>query len=109
MKYFYKKPDISTQVFGRSISLDHPVFKKGTLYMDDGIGIIVVQQRFGSAKCAYWDAIDPWLANDIYLNKNFALFFSQNASKDFPIYQVRKLMWALRMKPIPKEDWEYYF
>lgn len=109
MKYFYEKPDICKQVFGRTIVLDHPVYRRGTLYLENGVGIIVVQQRFGSAKYAYWDAIDPWLANDIYLNKNFPYFFSHNASKEFPIFQVRKLMWALRMKPIPKEDWEDYF
>ena len=29
--------------------------------------------------------------------------------EDFPIVSVRTVMWALRMKPLPKEFWEEYF
>lgn len=108
MKYFYEKPEIESATYGEKIILDHPVYKLGTLFEQDGKGIIFVQKRF-TAKYVYWDAIDPWLANDIYLNKNFPFYFSKNATEEnFPIIPVRKVMWALRMKPLKKEFWEDY-
>lgn len=80
----------------------------GTLFIQKGKGLVVVQRRF-TAKYVYWDAIDPWLANDIYLHSKFPEYFEKTATdKDYPIVPVRKLMWALRMKPIPKEFWEDY-
>ena len=111
MKYFYKKPDICVQVFGRIIDLDHPVYKSGTLYFEKGIGLIVVQKHFNpDTRECFWGAVDVWIANDIYTWKNFPEYFFSNASKeDFPIFELRKLMWALRMKPLPKEAWESYF
>ena len=109
MKYFYQKSDIAIPIYGERITLDHPVYLRGTLYFEDGKGLIVTQLRFDILKTFYWDALEAGLANDIYLNKNFSSFFSQNATeKDYPIFQVRKIMWALRMKPLPKEDWEFY-
>lgn len=106
MKYHYQKPDISVQLYGSTIPLDHPVYKLGTLYSQDGRGLVITQRRF-EGKYVYWDAIDPWLANDIYLNLKFPKFFTDNAtSENYPIFPVRKVMWALRMKPLPKEFWE---
>ena len=108
MKYFYEKPELTTQLYGEVIFLSHPVYKIGTLFEQDGLGLIVVQRRF-TAKYVYWDKIDPWLANDIYLHPKFPQYFSEHATnKDYPIIPIRKLMWALRMKPIPKEFWEDY-
>ena len=108
MKYFYQPPDLKTQLYGKTINLDHPVYKIGTLYLQDGLGLIVTQRRF-TVKYVYWDAIDPWLANDIYLNPNFPSYFAEHATpEDYPIIPVRKIMWALRMKPLAKEYWEDY-
>ena len=108
MKYFYEKPDRHIQSYGEQIILDHPVFKIGTLFEIDGRGIIFVQKRF-TAKYAYWDAIDPWLANDIYLHPKFKDYFQKfSREENYEIIPVRKVMWALRMKPLPKEYWENY-
>lgn len=107
MKYYYQKPDLYSPLYGERIELDHPVYKFGTLYSKDNIGIIVVQKRFDCKYC-YWDSIDSWLANDIYLNPHFPIYFEQNATTERPIIEVRKLMWALRMKPLPKQYWENY-
>lgn len=107
MKYFYRKPDLYFPLYGEQIELDHPVYKFGTLYSKDEVGLIVVQKHFDCKYC-YWGSIDPWLANDIYLNPNFPSYFEANASADMPIIEVRKLMWALRMKPLKKEYWENY-
>lgn len=111
MKYFYQKPDICVRLFGQPISLDHPVYQSGTLYSEKGLGLIVTQKHFDSdRKECWWGAVDVWIANDIYISKKFLEYFLQNASEtDYPIFELRKIMWALRMKPLPKENWELYF
>ena len=111
MKYHYQKPDISVPVYGKNIKLEHPVYAYGTLYLDYGRGIIVTQQHFDqiNKKCI-WSYVDPDIANDIYLSPNFLKFFKDHAtSEDFPVFELRKLMWALRIKPLPRESWEDYF
>ena len=111
MKYYYQKPDICVRVFGEPVSLDHSVYRGGTLYFEHGRGIIITQKKFDSKRkeCS-WDSVDPWIANDIYTSPNFVEFFISNATeKDYPIFELRKIMWALRMKPLKKEDWELYF
>ena len=111
MKYYYQKPDICVRVFGKPIALDHPIYKSGTLYLENGRGLIVIQKHFESeVKECYWGSVDAWIANDIYTSNNFPEFFFRNAlEEDYPIFQLRKLMWALRMKPLRKEEWELYF
>ena len=111
MKYYYQKPDICVRVFGEPIDLNHPVYRGGTLYLEHERGIIVTQKKFDTKRkeCS-WDAVDSWIANDIYTSPNFAEFFiSHSTEKDYPIFELRKIMWALRMKPLKKEDWELYF
>ena len=109
MRYFYEKKDIGKPCYGRAIPLDHPVYKLGTLFEIDEKGLIFTQLRFHS-KYAYWDTIDFWLANDIYLHPGFQKYFDEHATeKPYPIIEIRSAMWALRMKPLPKQDWERYF
>ena len=75
-------------------------------------GICVVQYKYDpNTKSFWWGAIEPDLANDIYLNPGFGEFFKTHATcKDadggYFTIDVRKLMWALRMKPLPKNYWE---
>lgn len=111
MKYYYQKPEISVRVFGEPITLDHPIYKSGTLYFENSKGLIVTQKHFDSDRReCYWGSVDFWIANDIYTSKNFPEYFFLNASeKEYPIIELRKLMWALRIKPLQKEDWENYF
>lgn len=79
--------------------------------MENGKGLIVTQKHFDSERReCFWGSVDFWIANDIYTSKNFPEFFFSNASEtDHPIFELRKIMWALRMKPLRKEDWENYF
>lgn len=111
MKYYYQKPELCVQVFGRPVSLDHPVYKSGTLYSENGKGVIVTQKHFSAeTRECWWGAVDVWIANDIYTSKNFPEWFFRHATEtDYPIFTLRTLMWTLRMKPLPKEDWEAYF
>lgn len=111
MKYFYQKPEHSARIYGKVVALKHPVYQAGTLYEDHGLGLIVVQQKFDETRreCR-WTAIDADIANDIYLSSRFPAFFAENATYgDYPIFQLRKLMWALRIKPLPREYWEDFF
>ena len=109
MKYYYTKPQNDIPRFGKKIDLDHPVYKFGTLFEMAGKGLILVQQKF-FCKYVYWDSLDFWLANDIFEHPGFQKFFDERATEtDYPIIQVRSAMWALRMKPLPKEEWEEYF
>lgn len=117
MKYHYEEPDIVVPVYGTIIELpDHPYYKYGTLFLEDGKGIIVVQQHFSrhseelNSKYCYWGSVDPAIANDIYLSPYFKKFFMNFAKeKDYNIYQLRKIMWSLRMKPLKREPWEDFF
>ena len=74
----------------------------------------VVQQHFNpGTKMTYWGVLDPDLANDIYISEGFEEYFEKFSEREkdgiFPTVQVRKLMWALRMKPLQKEFWEEDF
>ena len=114
MKYFYEPPENWAPMYGKLYICDHSVYQQCTLFQIREKGIAVIQQRFDilSKRC-WWGPIDPWLANDIYLNRNFLKYFYQNAedSKDglYPTRTVRQIMWALRMKPLQKEEWEEWF
>lgn len=114
MRYHYAKPLISTPMYGETYICDHPVYNKCTLFKIDIKGLAIIQQRFDpETKTTYWSDIDSWLANDIYLHAKFKEYFYKYADEAcnglYPTVTVRKIMWSLRMKPIPKEKWETVF
>lgn len=114
MRYFYKKPDIYSNSCGIRYKCNHPVYTTCTLYKIEDLGLAVVQQRWNEhMKKSWWSSIDPWLIDDIYHHKGFKEYFKKHADKEknglYPTVTVRKLMWALRMKPIQKERWETVF
>ena len=97
--------------------IDHPLFDLCTLYLQDGKGLIVVQLIYDRAnKTLHWGPVETHLANDIFLHPGFKDFFRKEADyainydqfmyKGYPIWSVRKVMWALRMKPLKRESWE---
>lgn len=111
MKYYYEKPEEWVSA-GYICTCDHPLFNRCTVFQNGSYGLCIVQEYFNEkTKVRWWSAVEPWLAGDIYLNPNFKDFFKENAAeKDenrlFPIFSVRKVMWALRMKPLKKAYWE---
>ena len=114
MRYFYKKPDIYCAESAVRYTCDHPVYTVCTLYKIEDQGLAVVQQRWNARmKKSWWGSIDPWLIDDIFHNPGFKEYFKKHASHEknglYPTVTVRKLMWALRMKPIQKERWETVF
>lgn len=102
-------------VHGKPYECDHPMYDTCTLYLIDGKGLAVVQQRFNSTrKIFWWSAIDNELVDDIYNQPEFKFYFNQHCGdKDsrglYPTVTVRQIMWALRMKPLRKEYWENDF
>lgn len=114
MRYHYKKPNIYVSMYGKTYRCNHPVYNECTLFTIDDNGLAVIQQRYDAdTKTTWWGALDPWLPDDIYLNENFLKFFNDRSGKRvdelYPTVTVRQIMWALKMKPIPKERWETTF
>ena len=115
MRYHHERPSEYVEpMHARSYRCDHPVYSRGTLYSRDGIGLVVIQQRYDPvSKRTWWNDIDRWLVESIYENAGFTQFFKANAKapvdRIFPTFTVRQVMWALRMKPLKKEPWETVF
>lgn len=114
MRHHYEKPTVYSTMYGHTYECDHPVYSKCTLYLIDKKGLAVIQQRYNKdTKTTWWGEIDPWLTDDLYLHPEFRNVFDDRASKCthglYPTISIRQLMWALRMKPIPRERWETCF
>lgn len=114
MRYHYKKPIIYLSKYGRTYTCNHPVYDKCTLYLIDGKGLAVIQQRCDPAtKSTWWTEIDPWLTDDLYLHTKFKEFFDKRAGECinglYPTVTIRQIMWALKMKPMKRERWETCF
>lgn len=114
MRYHYEKPTIYLAMYGQTYTCDHPVYNRCTLYSINDKGLAVIQQRFNpETKETYWGEIDPWLTDDLYLHPKFKEFFEDRSGPAtdglYPTVSIRQVMWALKMKPLPRERWETYF
>ncbi len=114
MRYHYEKPDIYSSLYGNTYYCEHPVYDRCTLYQINDKGLAVIQQRFDmETKKTWWDEIDPWLTDVLYLHPGFKKFFNDRAGECtdglYPTVTIRQIMWALKMKPIKRERWETCF
>ena len=114
MRYHYEKPSIYLSKYGSTYICSNPVYDKCTLFKIGDKGLAIIQQRYDKAtKRTWWDEIDPWLNDALYLHPRFKKFFDDRAglSTDglYPTVTIRQIMWALKMKPIPRERWETCF
>lgn len=114
MRYHYEKPSIYLSMYGTTHSCNHTVYTNCTLYKSGDKGLAVIQQRYDcETKHTWWGEVDPWLTDDLYLHPRFAEYFSERARAAmddiYPTVTVRQIMWALKMKPLPKERWETCF
>lgn len=114
MRYHYEKPDIYISTYGETYICDHPVYGTCTLFKINDVGLAIIQQRYdASTKKTWWGELDPWLPNDLYLHADFKEFFDKRAGPAvnglYPTVTVRQIMWALKMKPLPKQRWETVF
>lgn len=114
MRYHFEKPAIYLSVYGEVYICDHPVYSACTLYRNGDKGLAVIQQRYDpKTKTTYWTELDPWLPDRIFLTDRFKKYFDERAGTCtdglYPTVTVRQIMWALKMKPLPKERWETVF
>jgi hypothetical protein len=114
MRYHYEKPPIYSTMYGESYSCDHPVYSVCTLFKMGDRGLAIIQQRYNRlTKQTVWGEIDPWLTDDLYLHSKFKEFFDSRSGECtdglYPTVTIRQIMWALKMKPLPKERWETCF
>lgn len=114
MRYHYDKPKIFLSVYGQVYCCDHPVYGRCTLYLIDGKGLAVIQQRFDpKTQHTWWTEVDPWLTDELYLHDGFKTYFDRRASGCidglYPTVTLRQIMWALKMKPLYRERWETVF
>lgn len=114
MRYHYEKPAIYSSMYGRVYECDHPVYNRCTLFEINQNGLAVIQQRYDSmTKHTYWSEIDMWLTDIIYLHPQFKTYFDERSGYCdgglYPTVSVRQIMWALKIKPLPRERWETCF
>lgn len=114
MRYHYKKPTIYLSMYGECYICDHPIYDRCTLFKIKEKGLAVIQQQFDPiTKKTWWGELEPWLTDDLYLHPNFKEYFEKRSGKCtdglYPTVTVRQIMWALKMKPIPRERWETVF
>ena len=115
MRYHFEKPDIFMSMYGVIYTCDHPVYDKCTLFEIDNKGLAVIQQRFDTqTKTTRWSEIDPWLTDALYLHPKFKEYFDKRSGERgdnglYPTVSIRQIMWALKLKPLPKERWETCF
>lgn len=101
-------------MYGSTYSCRHPVYDRCTLFEIGNKGLAVIQQRFDpETKSTRWGEIDAWLTDSLYLHPKFEAFFDDRAREAtdglYPTVTIRQIMWALKIKPIPKERWETCF
>lgn len=114
MRYYYEKPSFYKSIYGECYKCNHPVYNECTLFKIGDKGLAVIQQKFDKlTKCTRWSKLDPWLTNDLYLHPLFKKFFDDRAGEAtdglYPTVTIRQIMWALKMKPLPRERWETVF
>lgn len=115
MLLYYKKPEHWAGLYGALYFCDHPCYNRCTAFVMKEKGVAIIQQRYEpGTKKTWWDAIDPWLADDIYLNPGFLEFFNKNAEEKkmddtYPTFTVRQVMRTLGMRPLEKQKWETRF
>ena len=114
MRYHYDKPEIYSSLYGVTYVCNHPVYDNCTLYLIGDKGLAVIQQRYDpESKTTWWGEIDPWLTDTLYLHHNFKEFFDKRSGEAtdgvFPTVTIRQIMWALKLKPLPKARWETCF
>ena len=108
MRYHYEKPETYRSRYGRVYTYNHPVYDRCTLFEIGDRGLSVIQQRYDERyKVTYWSEVDHWLTDELYLHTKFKQFFDERAARSvggyYPTVTIRQIMWALRMKPLPRE------
>ena len=101
-------------MYGERYRCNHPIYSVCTLFRIGDKGLAIIQQRFDEVrKSTYWTDVDLWLTDALYLHPGFKKFFDERAKPCknglYPTVTIRQIMWALKMKPLPKQRWETVF
>ena len=101
-------------MYGTTYVCTHPVYNSCTLFKINDKGLAIVQQRYDKhTKHTWWGEIDPWLTDVLYTHTNFKKFFDDRSGECtdglYPTVTIRQAMWALKLKPLPRERWETCF
>lgn len=110
MHYHYEKPTLYFSIYGEVYTCGHPIYDRCTLFKMKDRGLAIIQQRFDKqTKRTWWSEIDPWLTDSLYLHPKFKEFFDERSGECvdslYPTVTVRQIMWALKLKPIPRQRW----
>ena len=110
MRYHYEKPPMYFSKYGCTYNCDHVVYSNCTLFKMGYKGLSVIQQRYDAdAKITWWSEIDPWLTDELYLHPCFKDYFDAKSGECtdglYPTVTIRQIMWALKIKPLPKQKW----
>lgn len=115
MRYHFEKPStFFVRQYGKTYTCNHPLYSSCTLFQIGTKGLAVIQQRFDEEqKSTWWSELDPWIPDAIYLSPGFLQYFESRAKEPtnglYPTVSVRQIMWALKLKPLPKYRWETVF
>lgn len=109
-----RKSAIITNIGVRETLVIDTVYNSCTLFLVEERGLAVIQQRFDlETKATFWTEVDDWLTDPLYLHPGFRAYFDSRAAKGtdglYPTVTIRQIMWALKMKPLPKQPWETVF
>lgn len=111
MRYYTECPSNPSKNRRYVYRCDHSLYSECTLFKLDDRGLEIIQKRYNASLKIFWyGPIDTWLADEIFTNVNFQEYFDKHAKncKDglYPTVTVRRIMWALKMKPLKKTWWE---
>ena len=114
MRYHYEKPSVYLSMYGSTYTCNHPVYNSCTLFRIGDNGLAIIQQRFNTdSKRTWWGEIDPWLTDILYLHPGFKEYFDKRSGTCtdglYPTVTIRQIMWALKIKPLPRKRWETVF
>lgn len=114
MRYHYEKPSMYLSKYGVTHACNHVVYDNCTLFEIGNRGLSVIQQRYDrKTKTTWWGEIDPWLTDELYLHPGFKAYFDEKSGTCtdgiYPTVTIRQIMWALKMKPLVKQQWETCF
>lgn len=111
MRYYTEKPKGVTNTRRYTYECNHPLYSQCTVIKKDEKGLAIVQMRYNAKLKIFWyGPIDSWLAEEIVNQAGFESYFAEHAEKPsdglYPTVTSRQIMWALRMKPLKKSEWE---
>lgn len=111
---YHLMPTTSRQKFGKLYFCNHPVYNRCTLFIDGRRGLAVIQQYYSPiTKHTWWAEVEDWITAELYLAPKYPAYFDEHAAPSvngiFPTVSVRQMMWALRIKPLPRKPWETLF